>query len=66
MIFQFGKNEIQKTFLVGVPIHPAVPIHLIDGIRIRPRPPIPVNHALKTVITIFVGLPIAITKRKLL
>ncbi len=27
MIFKFGKIEIWRTFLVGVPIHPAVPIH---------------------------------------
>ncbi len=26
MIFKFGKIEIQRTFL-GVPIHPAIPIH---------------------------------------
>ncbi len=27
MIFKFEKIEIWRTFLVGVPIHPAVPIH---------------------------------------
>ncbi len=27
MIFKFGKIEIWRTFLVGVPIHPAFPIH---------------------------------------
>ena len=27
LIIKFGKIEILKTFLVGVPIHPAIPIH---------------------------------------
>ncbi len=29
MIFKFGKIEICRTFLVGVPIYTAVPIHPI-------------------------------------
>ena len=27
IIFKFGKIEIQRTFMVGVPIHLAIPIH---------------------------------------
>ncbi len=27
VIFKFGKIEIRRTFLVGVPIHPTIPIH---------------------------------------
>ena len=27
MIFKFGKIEIWRTFLVSVPIHPAIPVH---------------------------------------
>ncbi len=27
MISKFGKIDIRRTFLVGVPIYPAVPIH---------------------------------------